>query len=132
MKKDFVKTTRVSLSVYALCVAVLLCGCVAEHEDTAPTMADRAILHEPEFGGVYIQMTIEDFNALGFQYGDSLNVSFSNGYTLEDLPYYNGYYTATGEPLLIAYPGYDYIKAAINNGDDLWNVAGLRSEEHTS
>ena len=126
MKKDFVKTTRALLIVFALCVAVLLCGCGAEHDDTVPAMADRALLHEPEFGGVYIKMTIEDFNALGFQYGDSVNVSFSNGYTLEDLPYYNGYYTANGEPLLIAYPGYDYIKAAINNGDDLWTVAGLQ------
>jgi len=126
MKKDFVKPTRALLIAFALCVAVLLCGCGARHEDATPTVADCALLHEPEFGGVYIQMTIEDFNALGFQYGDSVNVSFSNGYTLEDLPYFNGYYTANGEPLLIAYPGYDYIKAAINNGDDLWTVAGLQ------
>lgn len=83
------------------------------------------ITHEPEFGGVYINITIDDFNALGFEYGDSVKVTFSNGYTLSDIPYYNGYYTQTGEPLLIAYPGYQYIKAAINNGDDLWNVADL-------
>ena len=96
-----------------------------------PTLADCAILHEPEFGGVYIQNTIEQFNALGFAYGDSVDVTFSNGYTLHDLPYYNGYYTQTGEPLLIAYPGYDFIKAAVNSGDDLWEVAGL-SESDTA
>lgn len=45
---------------------------------------------------------------------------------LDDLPYYNGYYTVTGQPLLIAYPGYPYIKAAINNGDDLFAAAGLQ------
>ena len=83
------------------------------------------IIHEPEFGGVYIKMTGEDFNSLGYSHGDSVNVEFSNGYKLEGIPYYNGYYTKNGEPLLIDYPGYDYIKAAINNGDDLWNVAGL-------
>ncbi|MBQ4233581.1 MAG: tyrosine-protein phosphatase, partial [Firmicutes bacterium] len=44
---------------------------------------------------------------------------------LIDVPYYNGYYTDNGEPLLIAYPGYDYIKACINNGDDLWVVAEI-------
>lgn len=70
-------------------------------------------------------MTIDEFNALGFAYGDSVNVTFSNGYQMDNLPYYNGYYTVTGDPLLIAYPGYDYIKAAINNGDDLWTVAEL-------
>ena len=83
------------------------------------------LIHEPEFGGVYMGITIEDFNALGFEYGDSVEVMFSNGFALEDIPYYNGYYTNNGEPLLIAYPGYPYIKAAINNGDDLWAVAGL-------
>jgi len=90
-----------------------------------PALADAAIMHELEFGGVYAGMTIDDFNALGFTYGDSVTVTFSNGYILEDLPYYNGYYTVTGRPLLVAYPGYPYIKVCINNGDDLWKVAGL-------
>ncbi len=82
--------------------------------------------HETEFGGVYIKMSIEDFNALGFEYGDSVDVEFSNGYKLEDIPYYNGYYVDAGQPLLIAYPGYDYIKAAINYGEDLWEEASLQ------
>ena len=82
-------------------------------------------MHELEFGGVYLDMTIDGFNALGFAYGDSVTVTFSNGYELQDLPYYNGYYTVTGDPLLVAYPGYPYIKVCINNGDDLWKIAGL-------
>jgi len=90
-----------------------------------PELVDAAIMHEFEFGGVYIDMTIDDFNALGFVCGDSVTVSFSNGYELQDLPYYNGYYTLTGSPLLVAYPGYPYIKVCINNGDDLWKIAAL-------
>ncbi|MBO7377885.1 MAG: tyrosine-protein phosphatase, partial [Clostridia bacterium] len=110
----------VSVSVFAV-------GCKANSKTEVTDLVDCGILHEQEFGGVYIKSTIEEFNALGFSYGDSVTVSFSNGYELADVPYYNGYYTKTGEPLLIAYPGYDYIKAAINNGDDLWDVAGLPS-----
>ncbi len=119
----------------AVCWAFILCvfcgilaltGCAAPQQQADELqVTGLGCIHEPEFGGVYIEMTIDDFNALGFEYGDSVTVSFSNGYTLEDLPYYNGYYTVTGEPLLIAYPGYDYIKAAINNSDDLWQVAEL-------
>ncbi|MBR2262927.1 MAG: hypothetical protein IJ917_01050, partial [Firmicutes bacterium] len=90
---------------------------------------DDAVMHEEEFGGIYIDCTIEDFNALGFRYGDSVDISFSNGYTLKDIPYYNGYYTTNGQPLLVAYPGYPFIKAGINNGDDLWVVAGLSEED---
>ncbi len=123
------------LYLVALLLAMLLTGllsaCGKDGKD-APEVRDLGVIHEPEFGGVYIKMTIEDFNALGFLYGDSVTVSFSNGYKLEGLPYYNGYYTQNGSPLLIAYPGYDYIKAAINNGDDLWTVAGLSEEDTAS
>lgn len=87
------------------------------------------IIHETKFGGVYIKSTIDDFNALGFKYGDSVDIEFSNGYTLKDIPYYNGYYVDIDEPLLIAYPGYDYIKAAVNYGDDLWDTAKLTTSD---
>ncbi len=92
-----------------------------------PFVSKAATIHETEFGGVYIKIGIDAFNDLGFQYGDSVDVVFSNGYTLEDIPYYNGYYVDAGQPLLIAYPGYDYIKAAINYGEDLWDAAQLQA-----
>ncbi len=95
------------------------------NSEAAQALMECGIIHEPEFGGVYIKNTIDEFNALGYEYGDSVDVEFSNGYKLTGIPYYNGYYTQNGDPLLIAYPGYDYIKAAINNGDDLFEVAGL-------
>jgi protein tyrosine/serine phosphatase len=102
-----------------------------EDESSAVTtetlgISDYPIVHETEFGGVYIEMTIEDFNALGFEYGDSVDVVFSNGYRLDDIPYYNGYYVDPGNPLLIGYPGYDYIKATVNYGQDLWDTANLK------
>ena len=101
---------------------MLLSGC---GKAKAKDLTDCAVIHEPEFGGVYITTTIDDFNALGYQYGDSVDITFSNGYTLTDQPYYNGFYTQNGESLLLAYPGYDYIKAHINSGGDLWEGAGL-------
>ena len=102
-----------------------------EDESSAVTpetlgISDYPIVHETEFGGVYIEMTIDDFNALGFEYGDSVDVVFSNGYRLDDIPYYNGYYVDPGNPLLIGYPGYDYIKATVNYGQDLWDTANLK------
>lgn len=90
------------------------------------------IIHEPEFGGIYIKKTIEEFNNMGYEYGDSVNVTFSNGYKLIDLPYYSGYYVDAGEKLLVGYLGYDYIKVAINYGDDMWNVASLKEGDTAS
>ena len=98
---------------------------LAASENGSPELSDCSIESESEFGGIYIHNTIDEFNSLGFEYGDSINISFSNGYEIKDIPYYNGYYTKNGETLLVAYPGYPYIKAAINNGDDLWKIAGV-------
>ena len=120
------------MAVLALCIALagmLLGGGALAEAGAVPELTECGVLYEPEFGGVYITVKMEDFDSLGFAYGDSVTIAFSNGYTLEDIPYYNGYYTQNGEPLLIAYPGYDYIKACINNGDDLWAVAGLTEED---
>ena len=91
----------------------------------APVLADYPVSHDPEFGGVFIEIPIADFNALGFAFGDSVDIAFSNGYALEGLPYYSGYYVEPGETLLVGYPGYPYIRAGVNFGDDLWETAGL-------
>ena len=122
---------RIRKIIAAVLVLGSMTACAEKEEVGKPVkIEDLATQHETEFGGVYIEVTIDDFNDLGFTYGDSVNVVFSNGYTLEDIPYYNGYYVDAGEPLLIAYPGYDYIKAAINYGEDLWERAGLRAQRY--
>lgn len=98
-------------------------------KNNKPSEVNENISHEEKFGGIYIEITIDDFNKLGYKFGDSINIHFSNGYELNDLPYYNGYYTDTGEPLLVGYPGYPYIRAGINNGADLFEIAGVSSTD---
>lgn len=129
--KNLKKTSSLLLVLCMLLSAALLSGFTNAEAKPAEALTDCALVHEPEFGGVYITATIDAFNALGYEYGDSVDIQFSNGYTLTDQPYYNGYYVQNGESLLVAYPGYDYIKACINNGDDLWEIAGL-SESDTA
>ena len=118
------------LFILLMVLVFVLTGCQKKEPDVPEQtvkVENLEVKHETEFGGVYIVMTIDDFNKVGFKYGDSVDVEFSNGYKLEDIPYYNGYYVDAGEALLIAYPGYDYIKVAINYGDDLWERAGLKA-----
>lgn len=106
--------------ISALLVALLLLSALSACAGQGSQPKTYRLTHETKFGGVYFDITIEDFNARGFTYGDSVDIVFSNGKTLSDLPYYNGYYVDMGEPLLVAYPGYPFIKAGINYGDDLW------------
>lgn len=131
MKRIVNKYMRVMLAVL-LCFAVLLCGCQQsnkESESKTITTSKCGVLHDTESGGVFIKITIDEFNKLGFRYGDSVDISFSNGYELKDIPYFNGYYTKPQNPLLTAYHGDEYIKAAIYCGDDLWTSAGINDTD---
>ena len=122
---------RIVVTCFAV-VAIAICIALFFVLHRRPAVENARIIHETKFGGVYVTVPIDDFNELGFNYGDSVDVAFSNGYELDDLPYYNGYYVDIDEPLLIAYPGYDYIKVAINYGDDLWSVANLTTDDTAS
>ena len=123
MKRTINKKAAAVLAVLMM-IGLVLPGC--QKQEKKPEVSGLETIHETEFGGIYLKMTIDEFNQKGFAYGDSVDIEFSNGYKLEDIPYYNGYYVDAGEPLLIAYPGYDYIKAAVNYGEDLWEKAGLQ------
>lgn len=112
------------LLIILFILQIILCSCAKKEEIIK--IENYPIEHELEFGGVYIQISIDDFNELGFAYGDSVNVEFDNGTSLMDIPYYNGYYVDAGQPLLIAYPGYDYIKATVNYGQDIWDEFNLK------
>ena len=119
------KISGIKILVLAL-LLFSLCACQKKKEESNPSITDYPIEHEMEYGGVYIKIAIDDFNALGFSFGDSIDLTFDNGRKLEDIPYYNGYYVDAGEPLLIGYPGYEYIKATINYGQDLWDEFSLK------
>ena len=69
--------------------SLALSGCGKETAgEEVPALTDRAVLHETEFGGVYIAASTDEFSALGYKFGDSVDIRFSNGYTLDDQPYY--------------------------------------------
>lgn len=123
--------TRICALFILFCILLsILCGCgndnVSGEKATTDTSAktvttgEIGVIHDEEYGGVFIAQTVEEFNALGFDYGDSVNVFFDNGTALEDIPYYTGYYAPIDELLLCAYPGSTYVKIARNYGDSTW------------
>ncbi len=128
--KKFVKVLCVVLVVLIL---FTFAACNKKKNKTVEplTLKDYSIEHETKFGGVYIKITIDDFNAMGFAFGDSVNIEFSNGFKLTDIPYFNGFYVDMGEPLLVGYPGYPYIRAGYNNGDDMWETGQLQSSQES-
>ena len=97
-------------------------SCSNKNKEPKP-LENCSIHHDDEFGGAYIDISIDGFNKLGFKYGDSVNLSFttaSNVVNYEDIGYYSGYYVPAGQELLVAYKGYANIKFCINYGDDVY------------
>ncbi len=70
-----------------------------------------------KFDSADLSINADDLTAAGFALGDSVDVAFSNGVTLTDIPYFNGYYVKTGNPVVVAYPGNAYVLIACSNGD---------------
>ena len=109
-----------------LFIAISITGCnkksssPSSQVDTTPILKDYSIHRDEEFGGAYIDISIQDFNNLGFKFGDSVDLSFSNNVKYEDIGYYSGYYVPAGQELVVGYPGYPNIKFCINYGDDVY------------
>lgn len=100
---------------------LLLVGC-----GTNTNVVCKTTVHEDtQFDSVFADVSIEEFMSNGFEFGDSVNVSFSNGLELKDIPYYSGYYTRKGEPLICGYPGYEFI-AITKSSSGLWTDSGLK------
>ena len=55
-----------------------------------------------EFGGAMVNLTSEDMTNAGFTLGDVLSITIvGREYSA---PYYDGYYSVTGDYLFVAYP----------------------------
>ena len=81
------------------------------------------VYEDTEFGEAKIEASQEEFAGLGAEFGDSLDVCFSSGYTLEDIPYYNGYYERVNHPAVVNYPGQG-VAVAYCSGDSMWKLSG--------
>lgn len=87
-----------------------------------------SITQDSKYDLVFLNASIDDFIASGFHFGDSCDVTFSNGFMLEDIPFFSGYYVRTGTPLIVGYPGYEYV-AVTRNNQGLWTYAGLTESD---
>ena len=102
---------------------------VSSDEKPAAAEPDKisvtATIHkDAKFDSADLDHDAEDFTEAGFSLGDSLDITFSNGVALTDIPYFNGYYVKTGNPVVVAYPKNDYVIIA-NSNTDFWTPFGL-------
>ena len=113
---------KVFLLLFVSALSISIGACNSKKDNKEVKLENCSIHRDDEFGGAYIDISITDFNNLGFKFGDSLDLSFSNNVKYNDIGYYSGYYVPAGQELVVGYPGYDYIKFCINYGDDVYTM----------
>ena len=104
------------ISVFTFAQIFVIGGC----DNRKIKTGNIGVVKDEEFNNVYIELTIDEFNALGFAFGDSVDISFDNGKSFKDVPYYSGYYVPVGELLCCGYPGYPHVVIARNYGKSTW------------
>lgn len=130
-----------NLIIISVVLTTLLCSCnnvnlnTSENKNTIeniPHLDNVKIKEYAAFGSIDMDISIEDFNNLGFEYGDSVNVLISNGYEALDIPYFDGYYGKTGDIALVSYPTHNNVHLAIVYGDRIWDIAKVNDNDTMS
>ena len=139
---------KVWMILVALCLLLSAFSVQAESSEDAPLSVTLDVLNRgaDAFFGCDVNISIPDFIALGFELGDACNVVLENDlyrYEFKSVPFYNGYYTKTGDPLLCAYgyatrenrgedyqytrTDYPYLRFCFNNRE-MWNLLHLTTD----
>ena len=139
---------KVLAILVTLCLMLSVFGVHAETAPEAPLSVTLDVLNRgaDAFFGCDVNISIKDFIALGFELGDACDVVLENNlyrYEFKSVPFYNGYYTKTGDPLLCAYgyavkekrgedyqytrTDYPYLRFCFNNRE-MWNLLHLTTD----
>ncbi len=133
-----------------LCLLLSAFGALAEPVESPeePPAVTLEVLNRgaEAFYGCDVNISIKDFIALGFEFGDACSVVLENDlyrYEFKSVPFYNGYYTKTGVPLLCGYgyavkenrgddyqytrTDYPYLRFCFNNRE-MWNLLHLTTD----
>lgn len=127
LKSSFSSKSKFVVSILLLAMsifAITACNASDQTSNSSAITLTCTVSKDAKFDSADLSLSAEDFKQAGFNLGDSCDIAFSNGYTLTDVPYYNGYYVKTGDPVVVAYPKNDYVLIA-NNNADFWTPAGL-------
>ena len=109
------KTSKLSQSLWIFVILILVFSSMLASCKNEVALIGAGISHDTKFDSAEINISIEDFNSLGFNFGDSCNIEFSNGCKINDVPYYNGYYVKNGQPVIVGYPSNKKILITYNN-----------------
>ena len=81
-----------------------------------------------EFGAAVLEATPKILSENGFDFGDTVDLRFSGGYTMENVPYFNGFYVPMRSPVIVAYPHYEHPTVGFNCAN-FREISGVQASE---
>ena len=109
----------VSILLLLFC-SILAAGCVSD----AILPVTSEIQEMTEYNDIQLKIAADALDVAGFNLGDSVNLSFSNGKICRDIPYVSGYYVSENTNiLLVNFNGQLLINKLRVGG--LWDLLGL-------
>lgn len=111
------KIRYILFSITVICVMAFgLSACSSsEGEAVQAEAVTGSVIEIEDFGHARLDITVEAFTDAGYELGDVVTVTFEDYEA--DMPYFDGYYSEPGEPMVRAYPGDVNIAICINYGD---------------
>ena len=107
-------------------LSTLTSSCSENDRTNNEPMLEGKIVSYNEFGGAMVDLTAEDMTKAGFSLGDILSITIVGKELV--VPYYDGYYSPTGDYLFVAYPSYPSICFTANNIGLPEELTGLEGE----
>lgn len=102
----------IRLAVFVSIISGII-SCTKEINVDVGPMLEGTIAYYNEFGAAMLDFTEADMAEAGFTLGDVVTISVDSKEI--DMPYYDGYYSRTGEYLCVAYPTYPSVCFTANN-----------------
>lgn len=84
-----------------------------------------ALVNDTINGGIYIDYPVRYFNEYVLNEGDTFNLTFSNGYEINNIKYYTDKDVIDDNIYLLGDEKKIYIKIISRNNEDLWKKANL-------
>ncbi|HJJ48279.1 MAG TPA: tyrosine-protein phosphatase [Methanocorpusculum sp.] len=124
-----------------LCCVLACAGCVSSAPagtgtpepvptiEIPPLWVTCGIYENDRFGTINLDILSEDFQALGFVPGDSVDITFSNGVVCKDVPFVTGVFEKSGTLILLARNVFNTTEIVKVNTGDEWNTLGVTENE---
>ena len=84
---------------------------------------------EDKSGAVKLDGPLSILEDAGYAFGDSVDIRFSNGFSMEDVPYFDGYYVRRGLPVIAAHHRHNHVRVLYQHGDSLWEASGVSDSD---